>query len=129
MIHFKLPALAVLLLALGAGFFAALSHPAYGGVDTLSGGVGEGGRQAHPEYSLKLVFALSSGTYLSDVQVEILDQDGRSVLKAATRGPWLFAKLSPGTYRVVARRGRGPATEAMITIEGARQKRVYLTWP
>ena len=127
--HLKPTVLIILWLACGLAWQAGLAPSTLAGVASLSAGVSERGRAAHPEYSLKLVFALASGAYLSNVQVEILDQDGRSVLKAATRGPWLFAKLSPGTYRVVARRGRGPATEAVITIEGSRQKRVYLTWP
>ena len=117
------------LLAAGLILLVCLATSTTAGVSSLSSGVSREGRLAHPEYSLKLVFARASGAYLSGVQVEILDQNGNTVLKKKAKGPWLYVKLPTGIYRVVARRGRGYATAAVIDIDATRQKRVYLTWP
>ena len=72
----------------------------------MSGGVGLEERaqlaQHERDANLKLVFTEPQGSYLSDIGVKVFDRNGTMVLDTTTNGPWLLAKLSPGTYRIVA---------------------------
>jgi len=76
------------------------------GIAYLSGGVGIHERamilKRQHDYDVKAVFALNSGDYLSYIDVRILNADGKQLLKTQTTGPWLYAELPPGTYRVQA---------------------------
>lgn len=75
----------------------------------MSGGVGEEARarlaQHEREANLKLVFTEPEGSYLADIGVKVFDRGGAMVLDTRSEGPWLLAKLNPGTYRVVASDG------------------------
>ena len=77
-----------------------------GGVAYVSGGIGTDsidrlGALASA-YNLKLVFALNSGEYVSDVRVASANAAGTTLLDAMSAGPWLLTRLPPGNYRVVA---------------------------
>jgi exopolysaccharide biosynthesis predicted pyruvyltransferase EpsI len=76
------------------------------GVRYLTGGIGSSEREVMvnwgANYDLKLIFADSSGHFLSDVRVVIQDRTAREILSVLTNGPWLYVELSPGTYRVRA---------------------------
>jgi exopolysaccharide biosynthesis predicted pyruvyltransferase EpsI len=76
------------------------------GVRYLTGGIGSSEREVMEDwganYDLKLIFAESSGHFLSDVKVVIQDRAAREILSVLTNGPWLYVELSPGTYRVRA---------------------------
>ncbi|VVE65200.1 carboxypeptidase regulatory-like domain-containing protein [Pandoraea anapnoica] len=76
------------------------------GVAYITGGIGEDEvRQFHEaagKYNLRMTFATTSGSYLSDVDVVISDAAGRSILAVRTEGPFLFVKLPPGRYGVAA---------------------------
>jgi hypothetical protein len=54
------------------------------------------------DFNLKLVFATTSGAYLSDVHVAIADSNGRVVLNATSERPMLMAKLPAAIYKVNA---------------------------
>jgi hypothetical protein len=53
-------------------------------------------------FDLKLVFALKTGAFMSDVGVAITDRRGNTVLNTTSQGPWLLAKLPAGNYQVIA---------------------------
>jgi exopolysaccharide biosynthesis predicted pyruvyltransferase EpsI len=76
------------------------------GVRYLTGGIGSSEREVMENWranrDLKLIFAESSGHFLSDVKVVIQDRTAREILSVLTNGPWLYVELSPGTYRVRA---------------------------
>ena len=76
------------------------------GVSYISGGVGTESidrlNALASDFNLKLVFALSSGAYLSDVRVVIADLKGKTLLDTTSEGPWLLLRLPAGTYQVVA---------------------------
>src|SRR6266545_3265407 len=76
------------------------------GVRYLTGGIGSSEREVMEDWGanhdLKLIFAESSGRFLSDVKVVIQDRTAREILSVLTNGPWLYVELSPGTYRVRA---------------------------
>jgi hypothetical protein len=60
-------------------------------------------RALRADYNLQLTFATKqTGAYRSDVQLDIADTKGNSVLSVANTGPMFYAKLPPGTYRISA---------------------------
>ena len=85
----------------------------------MSGGVGHEDRaqlaQHEREANLKLVFTEPQGSYLSDIGVKVFDRNGAMVLDTVSSGPWLLAKLSPGTYRIVAS-DQGARQEQRVTV-------------
>ena len=98
-----------------------------GGLPYVSGGVGEESLQQLKdhvsEFNLKLVFAMTSGSYLSDVRVAIADAKGKTLLEATSDGPWFLAKLPGGRYRVVASYA-GKAIERSIAVDAKALKTV-----
>src|SRR5262245_25871114 len=84
--------------------FTAGTVLAQSGAPTLSGGVGHDERermmQRYRDYNLHLGFAEPDGSYLAGVAVTAQDEGGRVVLASVADGPFLFASLQPGSYRV-----------------------------
>lgn len=77
------------------------------GVDYINGGVGQDEQNAmralKADYNLRLTFATKeSGAFRSDVQLDIMDAKGTTLLSVPNTGPMFFAKLAPGTYRFSA---------------------------
>ncbi|MCX8018797.1 MAG: carboxypeptidase regulatory-like domain-containing protein, partial [Rhodocyclaceae bacterium] len=56
--------------------------------------------QVKPQFNLRLLFAETGGAYLADIRVRIQDSSGALLLDAVSQGPWFYAKLAPGRYRV-----------------------------
>lgn len=77
-----------------------------GGVSYASGGVGidsiERLTALSGNFNLKLIFAMKSGDYVSNVKVAISDARGNTLLDTVSDGPWLLAKLAAGSYQVTA---------------------------
>ena len=76
-------------------------------MEYVSGGVGaseqEALEQAKSDYNLRLLFAVSgSGAFLAEVPVTIADPDGQVLLEAVSDGPYFYAKVPPGSYRISA---------------------------
>lgn len=98
----------------------------------LSGGIGVSGREelteVQDQYSLKLVFAYTTGAFLANVAVEIADARGESLLNTVASGPWMLVKLPPGRYRVTATVADVVrSAEAEVPAQGLRE--VDLRWP
>ncbi len=97
-----------------------------GGVSYVSGGVGTDSidrlNLLAGNFNLKLVFALKSGSYVSDVGVVIADAAGKTLLNTTSDGPWLLARLPAGNYQVVATFA-GNAVKRQITVGSAKQLR------
>lgn len=76
------------------------------GIAYVTGGVGEDEatalRRLAPGYSMRATFTSASGEYLSGVAMQIFGADGKVVFAGTSAGPYLFARLPPGHYRVVA---------------------------
>jgi hypothetical protein len=111
--------------ALSSGYAVATANAAYvrqgtsHGVKYMSGGVGINERAAmdrmDKDYNLKVVFAEPSGPYLANVNVEILNASGKELVETTDTGPWFFARLPDGKYRVVATfNGKKQAREVEI---------------
>jgi hypothetical protein len=104
----------------------------YLGTPWASGGAGEGARQQMMndlgDYNLRLEFAVQDGTYLGDVAVTVTRPDGGTVLRAFSSGPWLMAKLAPGTYDVRAS-GFGRTFDETVTVPaGGMATVVFNQW-
>jgi hypothetical protein len=77
------------------------------GVNYINGGVGQDEQNAmralRADYNLQLTFATQkSGAFRSDVQVDIADAKGASVLSVPNAGPMFYARLPSGTYHLSA---------------------------
>ena len=83
----------------------------------LSGGVGHEERermmQRYRDYNLHLGFAERDGSYLAGVAVTALDDRGKVVLSTVAEGPFLFASVPPGSYRITAELGGQAHTRAI----------------
>lgn len=89
------------------------------GVAYVTGGVGQDEATAIRElasgYNMRATFTTRSGEYLSGVNVQVFKADGATVFAATSDGPYLFARLPQGHYRVIA------------SVEGAERSRdVYV---
>jgi hypothetical protein len=102
-----------------------------GGVTYVSGGVDDASLDALKgelrNYNLKLVFALKTGEFMSDVKVAISDAKGNPVLNATSDGPWFLAKLPPGSYRVVATSSGNSITQ-QASVDPAKLKTLDFRW-
>jgi len=102
-----------------------------GRVSYVSGGVGTDSTDRLSslarDFNLKLVFALKSGDYVSDVNVTIADAAGKQLLDTTSEGPWLLAKLPAGNYRVVATFA-GKAEKRTIAVGPEKLKTVDFRW-
>ena len=124
-----LAASAVLAPSAGANSDGIVRAPS--GVKYVTGGVGSEEvdrlKSMEGDFNLKLVFANTSGEYLSDVKVTIVDASGREVLDATAEGPILMAKLPSGGYRVDASFGGHPQSRK-ITAVARKLVTVDLRW-
>lgn len=121
------------LLGLGLGQSAMALSPDQSEIQTeeevayVSGGIGLDERETldsmSQDYNLKLIFAVPTGHYLSNVKVRITDNSGSTVLEAISEGPWFFAKLPPGTYRVSVRTPE-QSQEQVTRVSSAGQTRL-----
>ena len=102
-----------------------------GGISYVSGGVGDDSiiklNTLAGQFNLKLVFALQSGNYVSDVQVAIADAKGKTLLDATSTGPWFLAKLPAGNYQIVAT-FEGKAVKRSVTVGKAKLQTVDFRW-
>ncbi len=102
-----------------------------GRVSYVSGGVGTDSTDRLSslarDFNLKLVFALKSGDYVSDVKVTIADAAGKQLLDTTSEGPWFLAKLPAGNYQVVATFS-GKAEKRTIAVGPQKLKTVDFRW-
>ncbi len=101
------------------------------GVMYVTGGVGTEAmdllKSMEKNFNLKLIFANTSGAYLSDVKVTIVDASGNVVLDAMSEGPLLMAKLPAGSYRVDATFGGHPESRK-VTVAANKLLTVDFRW-
>jgi hypothetical protein len=101
------------------------------GVMYVTGGTGSEAvdllKSMERDFNLKLVFANTSGAYVSDVKVTILDASGHVVLDATSEGPLLMAKLPAGGYRVDATFGGHPQSRT-VTVAATKLITVDFRW-
>lgn len=102
-----------------------------GGVRHVSGGIGTESRDRLSslagDFNLKLVFALKSGDYVSDVRVAIADAAGKTLLDTTSEGPWFLARLPAGNYQIVATLS-GNAVKRQVALGAAKLRTIDLRW-
>jgi hypothetical protein len=103
---------------------------ANGEIAYVNGGFGEEEADAlraeARRYPLQLVFALRSGEFVADVDVRILDHEGRHVMELADQGPILLAQLPPGRYTIEAE-FEGVVKRRAVDV-GSRPTKVGFAW-
>jgi hypothetical protein len=111
---------------------AALPAKQYRGIDYVTGGVGEDEaaalRAVASRYSMRARFTSSSGEFLSGVKVLLSRVNGALVFVATTDGPYLYAQIPPGHYRIVAV-SNGVERASDINVPSRGGVSVALTWP
>ena len=102
-----------------------------GGVSYVSGGVGADSMDQlnalAGNFNVKLVFALQSGNYVSDVKVAIADARGKTLVDTTTEGPWFLARLPVGNYQIVATFA-GNTIKRQIAVGTAKLQTIDLRW-
>lgn len=107
------------------------SAKAQGAGAAVSGGVSlnarDNMRAQERDANLKLVFALNTGNYVSDVQVKVTDSKGKVVIDDTSNGPWLLAKLPAGSYTATATYNGKAVTQKISVGKGLRT--AQFRWP
>lgn len=120
-------------LALAAAGPAQARTSSAGGMEAriVSGGVGEGERAQLAErardHNLKLVFTMTTGSYLAEVPFQI-ERGGKLIAEDMAQGPWAFVKLPPGSYTVKATY-EGRTQSKQVTLPRTGQKSLSFAWP
>lgn len=79
------------------------------------------------EFNVKLVFALQSGDYLSDVRVTIIDAAGNPVVDTTSNGPWFLTTLPIGKFRITANHA-GNAKERFLAVGTSKLNTLDFRW-
>jgi hypothetical protein len=103
------------------------------GVTYVSGGIGDGGRAAMDkvahDYNLRLMFAQQkTGEYLADIGLTITDAKGKTILATTADGPFFYARVPAGRYKVTATNaGTRLTRDIAVSAKGAARQSFY--WP
>lgn len=91
-----------------------------GDVKFITGGVGDEEmaqlRSVEQEYNLRALIASMSGEYLSELDISILDASGTQVAATNNAGPYFYANLKPGAYRMEITNSEGVKKAAKFNI-------------
>ncbi|HYC44834.1 MAG TPA: T9SS type A sorting domain-containing protein [Burkholderiales bacterium] len=100
-------------------------------VPAVSGGVSLNARDnlraREQNANVKLVFALNTGNYVSDVHVKVTDSKGKLVIDDVSNGPWLLARLPAGSYTATATYNGHTVTQKFSAGKGMRT--AQFRWP
>jgi hypothetical protein len=104
------------------------------GITFLCGGVGldEADRMKHEarNYDLVLTFAAGNGSYLADINVDVADARGQSLLKTTCDAPMMLMNLpKSGNYRIRAESGGHSLTRVVRVRDMQKGKAVTMVWP
>lgn len=124
-----------LLFAANAGFALAVNMPqtrTAGDISYISGGIGVAEQEyltaRQGEFNLKLVFTLKEGNYVADVNVQVKDGSGKTLLEHFAPGPFFMAKLPAGRYSVSATY-EGKTVTRDVRVSEKQLRTEYLRWP
>lgn len=126
-------AVTALLVSLATPALADLAPQTTNGITYVSGGVGDDEvaalQQVRGQYRLHLLFAVQgNGEYLADLPVTIANAQGLTLLQATSDGPFFFANLPAGTYRITATaEGSAITRTVMVPSSGGVEERFYWT--
>lgn len=118
------PILAAGLLALSLAFPAyadavAVTPKQVGDIQYITGGIGDEERTSieavKKDYNLHVTSAATSGAFVGNTQISILDSNNQPLLTSET-GPLFYAKLPDGTYTVEATHNQQTKSEKIKAI-------------
>ena len=105
-----------------------------GSVEYLSGGIGvdesKAIEKASPHWPLTLEFAAKDrqrADFMADVKVRVRDAHGHDALDATSNGPFLLAKLPPGSYGIDAT-AAGKTLHEHVTVKQHQPARAVFVW-
>jgi len=105
-----------------------------GPVEYLSGGIGADEsaaiQSASRQWPLALEFAIKDrqrADFAADVKVRIRDARGDEVLQATSEGPFLLARLAPGSYAVEATLA-GQTLSRKVNVKAGQSSREMFLW-
>ncbi len=100
------------------------------GILYVSGGIGVSSQERlkmlEPQFNLKLVFTLTQGNYLGDVNVVMKDAGGKLLLEHVTEGPIFMARVPAGSYTVSATYSGRAQSRSIKAAEKLRTE--YFRW-
>ncbi|MCD6679039.1 MAG: hypothetical protein LT102_00040 [Burkholderiaceae bacterium] len=103
-----------------------------GDVAYVSGGIGDDGQARTKalgrDMNLQMVFAQRNGNYLAQVDVEVADKRGNTVLDVDSSGPLLYAQLPPGRYEVTATLPQGRTIERNVDVPAQGRHTERFLW-
>lgn len=106
-----------------------------GAVEYLSGGVGldesAAIKSASGQWPLSVVFSVQAdgrAQFASDVKLQIHDAKGALALDVTASGPYLLARLAPGSYTLRATL-EGKTLERKVQVKAGSSAKVELAWP
>lgn len=106
-----------------------------GAVEYLTGGVGldesTAIKSASGQWPLSLVFSVQAdgrAQFASDVKLQIHDAKGALALDVTATGPYLLARLAPGSYSLRATLD-GKTLERKVQVKAGSSAKVELVWP
>ena len=129
-------AAAAVLLGGGLARAATVLPPVHktGSIEYLSGGIGLGESKAiesaSRQWPLTLEFATRDrqrADFMADVKVRVRDARGHDALDATSDGPFLLAKLPPGSYVIDATAG-GKTLHEHVVIRQHQPTRAVFVW-
>jgi hypothetical protein len=127
----------IFVIGLCSGYSLAYTHPTFfregsmHGVKYLTGGVGSDERaamqkMAKGDYNLQFVFAEKDGPYLAGITVKIQDTHGKTFIDVPSSGPWFFAKLPMGQYKITVNHAGNSETQSLNV--GKNFQKVIFNW-
>ena len=99
----------------------------------MYGGVGKTERslikKLSNDYNIKVVFtAVPYKKYLSDVEVNILNEQGQKLVKVISKGPYLYAKIPPGIFTIQAAYQGKIKKYHHVEVTKRGKKTLYFSW-
>ena len=105
-----------------------------GSIEYLTGGIGSEAEErlhafakAHG-YNMQLLFTLNAGNYVTDVDVEVKNERGETVVRDVADGPYFLAKVPPGSYSVTATY-EGESETRKISVGDRGMRVAHFRWP
>jgi len=109
----------------------ALEVKTQNGIAYVAGGIGkeqaEAMKVAAHDYDLMLTFATDGGKYLADIDLQIEDMNGKTLLNTVSEGPLFLANLPVRRYKITAS-VQGTSHTSIVDIGGKRATKAVFQW-
>ncbi|WP_051709811.1 carboxypeptidase regulatory-like domain-containing protein [Andreprevotia chitinilytica] len=97
----------------------------------ISGGVGDSDastlKAMRNQYNVHMLFTEKSGAYLSGLHVQIANSKGDTVLDTVSEGPFLYARLPDGRYRISVALDE-QAQQRILMVRGGKSTELHVAF-